>query len=150
MTQQTDANQALTQLRDAINVALERQPIVEVWLPVTVRNESNQRDRWGAVKRAKAHRTAAHLTTRAALGRNWPVGGWRGAELVVLLTRAYSGRQKRMDDDGATRATKSVRDGVADALGITDADPRVTWVPTQQERGSETGVRVQIFERRQS
>lgn len=137
----------LLRLRDALNVALECQPLLEVWLPITVVNEANRRDHWGAVKRAKAHRGAALLTTRAALGRNWPVGGWRGAQLVVLLTRTYSRRGRAMDSDGVARSLKAVRDGVADALGVDDGDPRVSWL-TAQTRGNETGVLVQLFERR--
>jgi hypothetical protein len=66
-------------------------------------------------------------------------------DLVVLLTRTYSGRGRAMDSDGIARSLKAVRDGVADALGVDDGDPRVTWLTTQ-ERGEKTGVKVSIFE----
>lgn len=147
MSQQTDAIQALTTLRDAINTCLEAQPLVECWLPVTVRNEANLRERWGAVKRAKAHRTAARLVVQAATRAMAPAALFVPSGLVVLLTRVYSGRGRPMDDDGVARALKAVRDGVADALGVNDGSDCVTWV-VAQERGSETGVRVQIFARR--
>lgn len=150
MSQQTDAFQALTTLRDALTTCLDSMPLVECWLPVTVRNEANQRDRWGATKRAKAHRTAARLTVFAPLrraSRPTPFLVLHPHGLVVLLTRVYSGRGRPMDDDGVARALKAVRDGVADALGVNDGSDCVTWV-VAQERGSETGVRVQIFARR--
>ena len=133
----------LLRLRDALSVVLERQPMLEVWLPITVKNESNQRDRWGAVKRAKTHRDAARLVVCAALRRS-PLDA---EGLVVLLTRTYSGRGRAMDSDGVARSLKACRDGVADALGIDDGSDSVTWVTTQ-ERGGETGVLVQLFERK--
>lgn len=52
--------------------------------------------------------------------------------VVVQLTR-IAGRF--LDDDNLAHAFKSVRDGVADALGIKDNDPRVTWAYTQERRG---------------
>ena len=141
----------LVRLRDALNVVLERQPMLEVWLYVVVKNESNLRDRWGAVKRAKCHRGATRLGVTAALRRG--TRPWVSvphsdlpAGVVVLLTRTYSGRGRAMDSDGVARSLKAVRDGVADALGVDDGDVRVTWVTTQ-ERGEKTWVKVSIFER---
>lgn len=50
--------------------------------------------------------------------------------LVVWLTRLSPGT---LDDDGLRAALKSVRDGVADALGIKDNDPRVRWEYAQEK-----------------
>ena len=47
------------------------------------------------------------------------------AALTVKLTRV-SPRQLDAEDN-LPGAFKSVRDGIADALGIDDRDPRVTW-----------------------
>src|SRR5678815_1117800 len=44
--------------------------------------------------------------------------------IVVTLTRISSGS---LDDDGLRGALKTVRDGVADWLGVDDRDPIVEW-----------------------
>ena len=44
--------------------------------------------------------------------------------LTVTLTR-YA--EKLLDDDGLRRGFKHIRDGVADAFGIADNDPRLTF-----------------------
>ncbi len=44
---------------------------------------------------------------------------------VVTLTRLAP--SSGLDDDNLRGALKSVRDGVADALGLDDRDPRVSW-----------------------
>ncbi len=61
---------------------------------------------------------------------------------LVTLTRLSVGT---MDDDGVVGALKAVRDGVADALGIDDADPRVTWRYDQKKvKRGEWGVLISI------
>lgn len=69
------------------------------------------------------------------------MGGWRGAELVVLLTRVAP---RELDSDNLQGALKHVRDGVADALGVDDRDERVTWAPCDQRKGK-AGVVIEIF-----
>lgn len=61
---------------------------------------------------------------------------------VVKLTRYSCGT---LDDDNLRGSLKSVRDGVADALGIADNDGRVRWEYAQEKckRGAYC-VRVQI------
>lgn len=49
---------------------------------------------------------------------------------VITLTRVSAGV---LDDDNLRPALKSVRDGIADKLGIADNDPRVTWRYAQQK-----------------
>jgi hypothetical protein len=136
----------LLRLRDALNVVLERSPLLELFLDLTVVNESNRRDHFRVkAKRTACHRTVAELALKSALrGSGVAVGAPR--RLVVLFTRAYAGRGRRFDDDGAWSATKAIQDGVADALGVNDADARVVWIPTQQEKGTVAGVRVAIYE----
>lgn len=58
-------------------------------------------------------------------------------QLTITLTRVGP---RRMDDDNSCGALKAVRDGVADALGIEDGDPRLTW-EYRQETGA-FGVRI--------
>jgi hypothetical protein len=60
--------------------------------------------------------------------------------VVVTITRMGKGT---LDSDGAVISAKHVRDGIADALGVDDGDPRVTWV-VKQERAKEWAVRVEI------
>jgi hypothetical protein len=47
-----------------------------------------------------------------------------------------------MDGDNSIGSLKAVRDGVADALGIDDGDPRLTW-EYRQETGP-FGVRIYL------
>lgn len=86
---------------------------------------ANQREHWRArSKRAKGHRSAALLLTRAALRHEairFPV--------TVTITRIAP---RVLDDDNLAGAAKSVRDGVADALGVDDRDPRVKWAVAQR------------------
>ncbi len=51
-----------------------------------------------------------------------------GLPVVVTMTRCSVGV---LDDDGAVGACKSVRDEVAEWIGVNDSDPRVTWVVKQ-------------------
>lgn len=51
---------------------------------------------------------------------------------VVRLTRAAP--SNGLDDDNLRSALKAIRDGIADALGVDDRDPRVTW-EYDQRRG---------------
>ena len=53
-----------------------------------------------------------------------------GSSLVVLLVRVSP---RPLDGDNLQSACKAVRDGIADALGIDDRDPRVSWVYGQEK-----------------
>jgi hypothetical protein len=50
-----------------------------------------------------------------------------------------------MDSDNLAIAAKSLRDGVADKLGIDDGDPRITWAYAQ-EKSKGYAVRIEIQE----
>ncbi|NOU30977.1 MAG: hypothetical protein HOO96_24020 [Polyangiaceae bacterium] len=96
----------------------------------------NAREHWGsAQRRAKAQRSGAAEATRE-LGADllsWP--GWR-----VTVTRLGP---RRLDDDNAVASAKHVRDGIADAVGVDDGNPRFAWAVRQ--RPSKTfGVEVEI------
>lgn len=108
---------------------------VSVFLPVETVSEMNRRDHFIVRhRRLKSHRDAAWL-----LCLPHPV------PCVVTLTRV-GGRS--LDDDNLRSALKGVRDGVADRLGVDDADPRVEWRYAQarksRKRGAQRGVRVEI------
>lgn len=95
-----------------------------VWLPVQTVSEANGRDHWSVkAKRTRKHRTAARLLTPKA-----------DLPAAVRLTRLSSGR---LDDDNLRGALKAVRDGIADAFGVADNDPRLTWEYAQAPRGDQ-------------
>jgi len=93
---------------------------------------SNTREHWAKrAKRAKHHRQCAWYVTPS-----YPL------PCIVRLIRIAP---RALDDDNLTGALKSVRDGVADGLGVDDRDPRVSW-EYAQERGKagEYAVRIEI------
>jgi hypothetical protein len=81
-------------------------------------------------RRAKKERAAARMICHA--GVTLPV--------IVTLTRVAP---RSCDKDNNQGALKHIRDGVADKLGIDDADPRVTW-RYEQRKAKEFGVDVRI------
>lgn len=89
-----------------------------VTIPVRAVSLANVREHWRRRSdRARAHRSTAILSLRAAkVEASMPC--------TVLLTRVAP---RALDDDNLRGALKSVRDGVADWLGVDDRDPRVTW-----------------------
>lgn len=90
-------------------------------VPVRTVSTLNAREHWRArATRAKRHRRATHLLTEHALT---PVRRWF-IPTAVKLTRVAP---RALDGDNLQGALKAVRDGVADALGIDDGDPSVTW-----------------------
>jgi hypothetical protein len=73
----------------------------------------------GAARVRKTQRETTRWSIMAALraeGVRLPVD--------VTITRVAP---RRLDDDGLSAAAKSVRDGIADAFGIPDNDPRISW-----------------------
>jgi hypothetical protein len=94
-----------------------------VWLPVKTVSEANGRDHW----RVKARRTKKQRFAARALCPAFALPA------VVRLTRLSSGR---LDDDNLRGALKAVRDGIADAFGVADNDPRLTWEYEQAGRGA--------------
>jgi len=110
--------------------------MIDVTLPLRLVSLSNQREHWAKrAKRAKQERRNAFVIVRSRLD-------WQEAQklpTVVTLTRIG---KRLLDDDNLRGACKSVRDGVADFLGVNDADPRVEW-KYDQEKG-EYAVRIRI------
>lgn len=101
-------------------------------LPLKTKSTTNQRGHWAKKARpAKTQREAAALAMpRFKLA---PV-------LLVTLTRVAP---RELDSDNLHAALKSVRDGVADAMGLKDdRNPLVVW-DYAQERG-EDAVRIAI------
>ena len=72
--------------------------------------------RMAKARERRVLRDAARLHTLAAIAKA-PAG--RRGRFEVLLERGSAGT---LDDDGLRGALKSVRDGIADALGVNDGD----------------------------
>lgn len=99
---------------------------VQLRLPLRTVSEPNRRDHWsGRAARAKEQRSFVCLVARPQLrGLPFP--------LRVLLVRVGP---RQLDCDNLRGALKACRDGVADALGIDDRDPRVEWLYDQRRAG---------------
>ncbi len=96
-------------------------------------SESNQREHWAPkAKRAKLHRNIAGIQTTRLLLCPLPI--------VVTLVRIAP---RTLDDDNLRGALKATRDGVADAFGVDDRDPRVEWRYAQR-KGEPRAYRVEI------
>ena len=94
--------------------------MIEFQLPIkTVNPVNGAHGHWRKVARIRKsqRQTARLLTPRFEM------------PAVVTMTRLSAGV---LDDDNLRPALKSVRDGIADKLGIADNDPRVTWRYAQQ------------------
>lgn len=115
---------------------------VSICLPIRTVSLSNQREHWRVrAKRAKEQRGLV----LAALLRVLHGRGWSDAERVTVRLTRMSPRG--LDSDNLQGALKSVRDGVADALGWDDGDERFTWEYDQvKTRRGICGVRIDLEE----
>lgn len=103
-----------------------------VVLPIKTVSEMNVRTHWAA----RAQRANLHRRTARALVKP------HSLPCVVTLTRMSPGT---LDDDNLRSAAKFCRDGIADALGVDDNDPRVEWRYEQEKVSRGTyGVRVEV------
>lgn len=106
-------------------------------IPVKTGNGLNNRGNWRvAAARAKRERETACMLTPKTLAERLPV--------VVTMTRKSAGV---LDDDNLQGSLKHIRDGIADAFGVPDNDPRITWRYAQQKcKRGDFGVGVEIEE----
>jgi hypothetical protein len=118
--------------------AIEPRTYVRITLGVGTISEANaaSHEYWRKRQaRAKGHRAIA----AAAIAQARSEGMGAILPAVITITRIAT---RTLDDDNLSSSAKHLRDGVADALGIDDGDPCVTW-QYAQERGS-LGVRIEI------
>lgn len=95
----------------------------------------NSREHWAAKhRRAKKERSTVYLKLRAK-------GSPPALPATVVMWRAAP---RLLDSDNAVSAMKSVRDGVADWLGIDDRDDRVTWRVEQRKSTDFPGTSIHI------
>jgi len=124
----------------ALTFVLRDAPTAMASTPLELRNPLNgsggttRGGRMAEAKRKKALRAAGYLLGKRLLPSltKWPV--------AVVLTRVSP---RAFDDDNLAAAFKPVRDGLADAWIVDDADPRVTWL-YDDARGAEQ-VRVEVW-----
>jgi hypothetical protein len=93
---------------------------VEYEVPLRTASETNIREHWTARhKRRKAQRKLAFVLTHRAMFKQ---------EVTYPLTVTMVRVGKRlMNDDNLQSSFKAIRDGIADALQIDDADERILW-----------------------
>lgn len=117
--------------------------VITFTLQLRLVSEANAHTHWRArQKRAKSQRALAKLMT----------GAWRNmirlemkGNATVTITRIAP---RAIDSDNAVGSAKHVRDGIADALGIDDRDPRIEWVVRQEKGPPKTyAVRIEIAPR---
>jgi hypothetical protein len=109
---------------------------IKVRLDVATVSESNTHEHWRKrQKRASRQRGLVSLVLRRLKPR---------PPCTVTITRVSP---RALDSDNIHGALKHVRDGVADAMGIDDRDPRVTWLVEQRKGATrERGVEIAIVE----
>ncbi len=126
----------------ALSVASRFRELVCIEVPGRSKNITNQRGHW-----AKKSKPAGTWRSRCKAAVEVELAGEHVKRMAkfggfVLLTRVGT---RRLDDDGATAAVKSARDGVADALRTGDGiNGLVAWLPVAQEVGSPK-VRIRIW-----
>lgn len=122
----------------------ERGAIYARRLPITLPKRSNARGHWAKhADHYKHQRTAGLWLFREVAGKE-VVAWFHGAPGRALVVRIVREAPRLLDDDGAVTAAKSLRDGIADALGIDDNDARVTWL-VAQVKAKTASVLVEVY-----
>lgn len=115
-------------------------PLIECNIPVRTNSRANARGHWskhsGLYKEQRGVSEICFRRFVSNLEAEFPI--------TIVMTRIAPGV---LDDDNLQTALKSVRDGIADAIGLPghDADPQLIWRYHQiKQRGY--SVRVQVYE----
>jgi hypothetical protein len=110
---------------------------VEVFVPIRLQSEANQRDNhFAKARRVKRQREAVSLVMGATALPALPA--------TVTLTRIVGKGGRLYDDDNAVSSMKAVRDAIAALYGVNDGGTVIHWEKPGQERGPEFGVRIVI------
>jgi hypothetical protein len=121
----------MIELPGLLSIVIEL-PGLRLWNPTNTREHHMVR-----AKRNAQQKAAAWAAVKAAMGRR----SFRGTAIVQIVRQG----PRALDDDGATASAKWIRDGVAYALGLDDADPRIRFA-VSQERRKGYGVRIELEE----
>ena len=104
-------------------------------LPLRTFGEKNRHEHWRPkAKRTKEHRRLANTVVFNGYVARRP--DWGDERWTITLTRIAP---RALDDgDNLSSALSAVRDGVADAFGLTDNNPRLHFVYAQRSGGVRT------------
>lgn len=129
-----DSSAGALAAKPAVVASANSRQAITLRLPIRTVNALNVREHWAKrAKRAKMERFLASIAV-SRKSRALP-------PCAVLLTREAP---RGMDQGcGLNASLKAIRDGVADALGVNDNDPRVTWA-YDQRKSKTYGVVIQI------
>jgi hypothetical protein len=112
-------------------------PILTWEVPLRLDTLSNAKGHWRTrYSRAKEQRSIAEFMTWHALRENPVKPPFR-----ITITRIG---KRKLDSDNLQGSAKHVRDGIADALQISDGDESAAEWIVLQEIGKSYGVRVRI------
>jgi hypothetical protein len=107
---------------------VERAPLADWTIEALAPSTANLREHHQTrARRAKTARAAAYQSA-PALVRDMFALERPPSGLVVLIVRQAP---RALDSDNLASALKNYRDGIADALGVDDRDPRVQWEVAQ-------------------
>lgn len=133
---------ALRRLRDALDTALCNKPLYSKRLPLTLPSRSNTPGSWRKhADRYAAQRAAGRLAVHGFARDGFRLLDERQWGVAVRIVREAP---RPLDDDNLAAACKSFRDGIADALGVDDRDPRVVWV-VDQAKSKVPSVLVEVY-----
>lgn len=117
-------------------------------IPGHIRSKSNARGHWsGRAKVAKLQRQHGKYATLTAFRENRLPDPAKWLERIqpgfadIWLVRIAP---RPLDDDNLRDAFKSIRDGIADAFGLADNDPRFSWTYSQSKPSRREGSLVHI------
>jgi hypothetical protein len=99
-------------------------------LPIRTVSEMNRRDHWS--RRAKRMREHRLVTAMATVPRLLDSSWWNSLASVSCTVTRIGPRM--LDQDNLAGSIKGVIDGIADALGVQDNDPRIVWRYAQLKR----------------
>ena len=139
----TTTDSRLSRLARALAVVVSRPPVAVASTPLKLRNPLNG----GGLSTSRGARMASNARRQKERGVGRTLALRLGATQTgeefacVVLTRISP---KPFDSDNLEAAFKSVRDGMAEAWGIDDADPRVTWV-TDWRKGPKDAVEAALW-----
>lgn len=108
-------------------------------LPIKTAAGLNAREHWRVrAQRMKRERYAGAMGFRSM----FRPGEILQLPAIVTLTRLSPGV---LDSDNLQGALKAVRDGVADAFGMADNDPRIEWRYAQEKcKRGDFAVRIEV------
>jgi hypothetical protein len=120
----------------------EMQKLPGLFLPIRVVSLVNRRGNvFKDAERAEAQRAGTCMALLARyLYLQWP-------KFPVRVTLTRYGVRAMDSHDNLRIAFKHVVDGVADALNVNDADPRVEWAYAPQVKAKWYGIRILIEQR---